>query len=151
MGKRERYLSPTHFSIHCRVSFLSGLCLWSHRSLLLFSTMGISSLSLLLSSLFSTKRTSLFSILHQHKGNSCLDRLSSHVSLCVRYTVPWNCFFPLTRPSCTCIPQSYLTSLVIFPTSKFVEGSGQKHKILVPELKNLTFYSDCVMATLPWS
>lgn len=79
MGRREGYLSPTHFSIHCRVSFLSGLCLWSHRSLLLFSTACISSLSLLLSSLFSTKRTSLFSILHQPKGNSCLYRLSSHV------------------------------------------------------------------------
>lgn len=37
-----------------------------------------SSMNLLSNSLFSTKRTSLFSILHQHKENSCPYRFSFH-------------------------------------------------------------------------
>lgn len=154
MGGEEGYLSPIHFSTHCKVSFLSGLWLWSHRSLLLFSTTKpLRSESPTELSLFDTKRASLYSIFDQHKENTCLYRLSSHVfsiafALCHVHSSME--FFPLTWPSCTSIPQSYLMSLSFFPSAALWKA-GQKRKILVPKLKNLTFYSDCAMATLPCS
>lgn len=115
MSGGGRYLSSIHFSIHCKVSFLSGLELWWHRSLLLLFITSLSRLSLLLNSLFGTKVTSLFSTLHQNKGKSWL---SSHVfSIVFAWFQVYSSieFFPLTWPSCPCTPQRSLMSLSFFP------------------------------------
>ena len=97
-----------------------------------------SSLILLLSYLLSTKATSLFSVLQQYEGNSCLNKLSNGFfsipfALCLVHS---SRAFPL-QPAFLQRDSTNLSHVsVMFPNRNFPGGSEQKCK--TSKLQNLT-------------